>query len=133
MFFNKETGRVMGLSTLIEDFDLDGGEMLVFEYFGGSIFYVYIIGRDSTEIDYPPIVHSSQKTKPRTGTFFSILRFLFFFTNWYNHVVVFNLLEVSMRNGGLRFVKFVTEKEDLSDDIVSITLISLLIIFPWLR
>ena len=44
--------------------------MLVFEHVERFVFKVYIIGLDGCEIEYPPIVHSSQSSGPITGNNF---------------------------------------------------------------
>ncbi|KAL1815476.1 hypothetical protein ACET3Z_018050 [Daucus carota] len=43
-----------------------GGKVLVFEHVERFVFKVYIIGLDGCEIEYPPIVHSSQSSGPIT-------------------------------------------------------------------
>lgn len=45
-----------GVLGFFKNFELKGGEVIVFEYFGRSQFNVYIIGTDFSEIRYPDIV-----------------------------------------------------------------------------
>lgn len=58
---NAEHSTVCGLSTLYDDFELRGGEMLVFEFDGVSGFNVHVIGNDNLEIEYPNLVHHMQR------------------------------------------------------------------------
>nr|XP_017215255.1 PREDICTED: uncharacterized protein LOC108193204 [Daucus carota subsp. sativus]XP_017215256.1 PREDICTED: uncharacterized protein LOC108193204 [Daucus carota subsp. sativus] len=87
--FTKDTGIIKGMQTLYQDFDLTAGEMLLFEYNGMTDLNVYVIGKDKREIDYPHLVHSTQKRVPRV---------------------------VSMKNGGIRFINFVTDQDPLADE-----------------
>lgn len=48
-----------GVSGFFKFFDLKGGELIMFEYFGRSKFNVYIIGTNLSEIRYPDIVDCS--------------------------------------------------------------------------
>lgn len=64
---NDDDWTIYGVSNLYEDFGLNGGEMLVFEFNGKSDFNVYVIGSDLTEIQYPNIVHHMQKNRPKLG------------------------------------------------------------------
>ena len=66
--FHREEGVISGLSTLYEDFELEPGQMLVFEFDGSYHFNVYGIGTDFSEIEYPQVVHHLQQTRPRDGT-----------------------------------------------------------------
>lgn len=59
MAFDTERRVLTGLYYLYNHFGFKGGEMLVFEYYGGSDFIVYIIGMDGSEIEYPYNVHHS--------------------------------------------------------------------------
>lgn len=65
--FTKDTGIIKGMQTLYQDFDLNAGEMLLFEYNGMTDLNVYVIGKDKREIDYPHLGHSTQKRVPRVG------------------------------------------------------------------
>ena len=53
--------KFVGVQCLYEDFELEGGEMFLFEFNGSDGFNVYIIGKDFCEIDYPQKVHQLQK------------------------------------------------------------------------
>lgn len=64
---NDDDWTMYGFSTLYEDFGLNGGEMLLFEFTGKTDFNVYVIGSNLTEIKYPNIVHYLQKNRPRVG------------------------------------------------------------------
>ncbi|WOG81860.1 hypothetical protein DCAR_0101014 [Daucus carota subsp. sativus] len=55
--FNKYWGKVVGVKKLYEDFGLEGGELLVFEYSGD--------GKDCCEVDYPTVVRSMPNTQLR--------------------------------------------------------------------
>ena len=66
--FHNEDGVISGISTMYEDFELEPGQMLVFEFDGSYHFNVYVIGTDFSEIEYLPIVHHLQQTRPRDGT-----------------------------------------------------------------
>lgn len=59
---------------LFVDFGLYGGEVLIFRYCKSDCFKVYIIGSDCGESEYPPIVHSSQKSSPKTGNMKFIMK-----------------------------------------------------------
>lgn len=63
-----ERGSLLGVFSIFEDFGLEGGKMLLFEYNGVRDFNVFVIGKDLTEIIYPNIVHFTQNRRPRTGT-----------------------------------------------------------------
>lgn len=65
--FNKDRGTLYGLFPIFYDFNFEGGEMLVFEFNGSRDFNVFVIGKDLREIEYPSIVHFSQKKRPRVG------------------------------------------------------------------
>lgn len=67
--FDKERGTLSGVQALYEDFNLVGGELLVFELTGSHDFHVYVIGVDFAEIEYPSIVHTSQKSRPLKGIY----------------------------------------------------------------
>ncbi|WOH00621.1 hypothetical protein DCAR_0519990 [Daucus carota subsp. sativus] len=87
--FKNERGSLLGVFSIFEDFGLEGGKMLLFEYNGVRDFNVFVIGKDLTEIIYPNIVHFTQNRRPRT---------------------------VSLKNGGLKYVHFVKEEEPLYDE-----------------
>ena len=67
--FDAEEGTFYGVSDMYDDFELEGGEMLLFEYNGISGLNVHVIGQDLTEIEYPNVVHHMQKIEPRVGKF----------------------------------------------------------------
>ena len=67
VYFSDDQWTISGVSNLYEDFGLNGGEMLLFEFNGKSDFNVYVIGSNLTEIEYPNIVHYLQKNRPRVG------------------------------------------------------------------
>lgn len=71
--FNKYWGKVVGVKKLYEDFGLEGGELLVFEYSGDGNFNIYIIGKDCCEVDYPTVVRSMPNTQLRKGNFFLLI------------------------------------------------------------
>ncbi|WOH06079.1 hypothetical protein DCAR_0625502 [Daucus carota subsp. sativus] len=85
----EEGGLIYGISSLYEDFEMEPGQLLVFEYDGQSGFNVYVIGKNLVEIDYPLLVHETQKTRPRN---------------------------VNVKSGGLKFIKFLKEEEAMFDD-----------------
>ncbi|XP_063936677.1 uncharacterized protein LOC108227884 [Daucus carota subsp. sativus] len=86
---DEERGTLSGLSTLYDDFELIGGQMLLFDFNGCSGFNVYVIGTDLREIDYPSVVHCMQNKRPRN---------------------------VSLQKGGLKFVNFVKDEDPLFDE-----------------
>ncbi|WOG95382.1 hypothetical protein DCAR_0414698 [Daucus carota subsp. sativus] len=63
--FNKHLGKFSSVQCLYADFDLEGGELFVFEFNGVDGFNVYLLGRDFCEVDYPEKVHALQKSRPR--------------------------------------------------------------------
>ena len=69
---DEERGTLSGLSTLYDDFELIGGQMLLFDFNGCSGFNVYVIGTDLREIDYPSVVHCMQNKRPRNGNTYPI-------------------------------------------------------------
>uniref|UniRef100_A0A162A3Z5 Uncharacterized protein n=1 Tax=Daucus carota subsp. sativus TaxID=79200 RepID=A0A162A3Z5_DAUCS len=87
--FNEETGTFYGLFSIFYDFNLEGGEMLLFEFNGSRDFNDLLIGLVLREIEYPNIVHYMQKKRPRV---------------------------VSVRNGGLKFVHIVRDEDPLFDE-----------------
>ncbi|KAK1399862.1 hypothetical protein POM88_009725 [Heracleum sosnowskyi] len=78
--FDQRRGILKGFLWFFNHFDLKGGEMLLFEYYGRYDLNVYIIGTNCSEIEYPHIVHHLQTCHPR---------------------------RVTLGNGGWRFVFFV--------------------------
>ena len=119
----EEGGLIYGISSLYEDFEMEPGQLLVFEYDGQSGFNVYVIGKNLVEIDYPLLVHETQKTRPRNGMFFDfksntffILLFMAFLLYWFLKVYMFL---VNVKSGGLKFIKFLKEEEAMFDDFVS--------------
>ena len=62
---------------MYDDFELEGGEMLIFEVNGIFDFNVYIIGLDLTEIEYPNVVHYMQNSHPRVGKILMTFRLWF--------------------------------------------------------
>ncbi|WOH10833.1 hypothetical protein DCAR_0730306 [Daucus carota subsp. sativus] len=51
--FEKNRGMLKGVLCFFKNFELKGGELLVFEYFGRSNINVYILGANCSEINYP--------------------------------------------------------------------------------
>ena len=121
--FHREEGVISGLSTLYEDFELEPGQMLVFEFDRSYHFNVYGIGTDFSEIEYPQVAHHLQQTRPRDGTCSplnckSIWFFNFFVgTVWFIDLILFLL--VNVKKEGLKFVNFVKDEEPLFDEFVS--------------
>lgn len=66
--FIYDLGKLLGIQCVYDDFDLEGGEMLLFQYNGQDGFNVYLIGRDFFEAEYPDIVHRLQISHPRRGS-----------------------------------------------------------------
>lgn len=56
-----------GVMWFFKELDLEGGEILLFEYFGRFKFMVYIIGRCGSEITYPEKVHCLQRCSTKIG------------------------------------------------------------------
>ena len=81
-----------GLSKLYEDFGLNGGEFLVFEYNGKNDFNVYVIGSDLIEIEYPNVVHYLQKNRPRVGKIW-LFYFLVVNNSAFNFIIFHSLHE----------------------------------------
>ena len=52
---------------MYDDFELEPGQMLVFEFDGSCHFNVNVIGTDFLEIEYPRVTHQLQQTGPRDG------------------------------------------------------------------
>ncbi|KAK1397958.1 TF-B3 domain-containing protein [Heracleum sosnowskyi] len=88
--FNPDKGTLDGLLPLYRDLGLNGGELLVFEYYGRFDMNLYVIGSNSSEIDYPHMVHDLQTCKP---------------------------LKVSLANGGWRFTISVDLSAEFDDEI----------------
>ncbi|KAL1831329.1 hypothetical protein ACET3Z_000980 [Daucus carota] len=89
--YDQQSRKLIGLLDLFTDFQLVGGEILLFEYVDNSNFKLYIVGEDGNEIKYPAIVHSSQTSSP---------------------------IPVSTNNGGWKFVKFLSLAHPTLDEIV---------------
>ncbi|WOH08668.1 hypothetical protein DCAR_0728112 [Daucus carota subsp. sativus] len=89
--FSYDLGTFLGIQCLYDDFDLEGGELFLFQYNGVDGFNVYLIGRDFCEIDYPAIVHRSQNCRPH---------------------------KVSLQKGGLHGIRFLTEGNPVHDEFV---------------
>ncbi|KAK1377015.1 hypothetical protein POM88_033208 [Heracleum sosnowskyi] len=88
--FDCSKGNLKGFLKFFKDFNLKGGEMLLFEYYGRYDLNVYIIGSHCSEIEYPHIVHHLQTCHPRI---------------------------VTLGNGGWRFIWFVDPSSSLVDEI----------------
>lgn len=88
--FDKRRGILKGLSSLYEKFNLNGGEMLVFEYYGRVHLNVYVLGTDCCEIEYPMVVNDFQQCNP---------------------------VRVNLIAGGFRFATFVQPMERIVDEI----------------
>ena len=71
--FNKHLGKFSSVQCLYADFDLEGGELFVFEFNGVDGLNVYLLGRDFCEVDYPEKVHALQKSRPRKGIFIKLV------------------------------------------------------------
>ena len=56
-----------GVLWFFKDLELEGGEILLFEYFGRFKFNVYIIGRNGSEINYPDKLHCLQHRSSGIG------------------------------------------------------------------
>ena len=65
--FDKSKGILKGLMWFFKQFELKGGEILLFEYFGRYNINVYILGTNCSEIRYPDIVHYLQQSSSRIG------------------------------------------------------------------
>lgn len=116
----------MGIQCLYDDFDLEGGELYLFQYNGVDGFNVYLIGRDFCEIDYPEIVHRSQNCRPRKGTL-SKMRVILFqskktTTGLIGFVLILNHCLVSLQKGGLHGIRFLIEGNPVHDELVSMIL-----------
>ncbi|WOH01231.1 hypothetical protein DCAR_0520612 [Daucus carota subsp. sativus] len=57
-----------GVMWFFKELELEGGEILLFEYFGRFKFMVYIIGRCGSEITYPEKVHCLQRCSTKIVT-----------------------------------------------------------------
>ncbi|KAK1370405.1 hypothetical protein POM88_036497 [Heracleum sosnowskyi] len=88
--FDCSKGNLKGFLNFFKHFNLKGGEMLLFEYYGRYDLNVYIIGSHCSEIEYPHIVHHLQTCHPRI---------------------------VTLGNGGWRFIWFVDPSSSLVDEI----------------
>ncbi|KAK1351601.1 hypothetical protein POM88_054173 [Heracleum sosnowskyi] len=88
--FNPDKGTLDGLLPLYRDLGLNGGELLVLEYYGRFDMNLYVIGTNSSEIDYPHMVHDLQTCKP---------------------------LKVTLANGGWRFTIYVDLGAEFDDEI----------------
>ncbi|KAK1395837.1 TF-B3 domain-containing protein [Heracleum sosnowskyi] len=88
--FDRRRGILKGFLWFFNHFDLKGGEMLLFEYYGRYDLNVYIIGTNCSEIEYPSIVHHLQTCHPG---------------------------RVTLGNGGWRFLFFVDPTVSLVDEI----------------
>lgn len=75
--FDKLEEKFTGMDMFFKNLNIVVGQALVFVYDGGFDFRVWILGLDGAEIDYPLIVHSSQKCDPKTG-FFNIILVCFY-------------------------------------------------------
>lgn len=65
--FVKINVHFVGMRDLFKDFNLRGGESLMFEYVGGFYFKVFIFSAAGSEIEYPLIVHQLQDCLARQG------------------------------------------------------------------
>ena len=50
---DKERCLIKGVLSFFKNMELNGGELLLFEYFGRYNFHIYIIGSNGSEIQYP--------------------------------------------------------------------------------
>ena len=121
---NEEKGTIFGLSTLYEDFDLEAGQMFVFEFDGSSHFNIYVIGTVLSEIEYPLVAHQLQQTRPRDGpcsplNYNTSLYVYFIVGIVYVIDLIFILLVNIVQKGGLKFVNFVKDDKPLFDEFVS--------------
>lgn len=67
--YDRKTRKLRELGDLFNDFELRGGEVLIFELVDGNNFNVYIVGEDGSEINYPAILHTSQTSSSFAGNF----------------------------------------------------------------
>ena len=121
--FSYDSGTFLGVQCLYDDFNLEGGELFLFQYNGVDGFNVYLIGTDFSEIDYPAIVHGSQNSRPRKGTL-PIIRVSLFqcektTTDYIFLVLILNKCLVSLQKGGLHGIRFLTEGNPVHDELVS--------------
>lgn len=79
--FDHSRGVFKGLLCFFKHFKLNGGELLVFEYFGRYNINVYILGSNLSEIKYPDFKFNMPESPPRLGKllFVSHLKFQMFF------------------------------------------------------
>ena len=65
--YNQQNHRLEGMSDLFTDFQLVGGEVLIFQFVDGANFNVYIMCEDGSEMQYPSVLHASQLLSPNPG------------------------------------------------------------------
>ncbi|WOH01235.1 hypothetical protein DCAR_0520616 [Daucus carota subsp. sativus] len=89
--YDRKTRKLRELGDLFNDFELGGGEVLIFELVDGNNFNVYIVGEDGNEINYPAILHTSQTSSSSA---------------------------VTNNSSGWKFVKFISNAHPTDDEIL---------------
>lgn len=67
--FDKVNKHFTGLRAFYEDFSINAGHTLLFEYYGDFEFKVCIVDLYGSEIEYPFTVHELQKCQPSHGMY----------------------------------------------------------------
>ena len=108
-----------GVLWFFKDLEMEGGEILLFEYFGRLKLSVYIIGRTGSELNYPEKVHCLQRCSAKTGCHMHKPSFqLIDLFNTLSLCFKFVSPVVSLCEGGWRFMVFRPAGSGIFDDVV---------------